>query len=306
MLKKLISLIFIAVAFASSAMEMPTPAQSYLDPLVKELKGLIVQHLTKAKSIDEAVKNIRSLRRVNKKFYNLINDPKLTEWIIYELAKKYAPEIVKIEKGPPGDERPVLKQNARLVLSAAALNTTASIQWLQNYLKDPKNMEVAEYLLVQMATKNVNIVDGLLKAGVNPNARSKYYGFAAAGATALEAAALSNYLPGVKRLLAAKANPNLRGADDIPLAMAIITNPHQDIIQALLDAGSNIPTDALHLAARRLDDQVAIPTITLLLNAGAPINQVYRGRTALDEAIEFGKMPKIIEFLKSRGAKKSI
>ena len=103
-----------------------------------------------------------------------------------------------------------VKENAKLIVAAAALNTTASIQWLQNYLKDPKNREAAEYVLVQMATKNVNIVDGLLKAGLNPNSYSKYYGFARPSTTALAAAAQLNYLPGVKRLLVAGADPNLQ------------------------------------------------------------------------------------------------
>ena len=169
MIKKIISLLLIAIVFESSAMEKPAPKPSYLEPLITELKAQIALRLTTAKTIDEAVKNLRSLRQVNKEFYDLLNDPVLTKWIIEELAKKYTSSLLEVPKDPYAQKTFQVKENAKLIVAAAALNTTASIQWLQNYLKDPKNREAAEYVLVQMATKNVNIVDGLLKAGLNPN-----------------------------------------------------------------------------------------------------------------------------------------
>lgn len=306
MIKRIISLVFIAVAFSTFTMEKPTSKPSYLEPLITELKIQIALHLTTAKTIDEAVKNIRSLRQVNKEFYDLLNDPVLTKWIIEELAKKYASSLLEVPKDPYAQRNFEVKENAKLIVVAAALNTTAAIQWLQNYLKDPKNREAAEYVLVQMATKNVNIVDGLLKAGLNPNSHSKYYGFTPPQTTALRAAANKNYLPGIKRLLAAGADPNLQTGPFSPLASAIINNAHPDIIKTLLDAGARIQSDALHLAAATSNDQVVIPTMTLLLNAGVRINQLNDAkRTALDNAIDIGKNQKIIWFLRSHGAKRA-
>lgn len=311
MSKKISSLLLIAIVFASSAMEMPVPESSYLDPLVKELKGLIIQHLIKAKTLDEAVKDIRSLRRVNKKFYKLINDPQLAEWIIRELAKRYSSSILVIPKDPRAQRNFEIKENARLIVAAAALNTTGSIQWLQNYLKDTENMEMAEYLLVQMAKDNVNIIDGLLKAGVNPNARSKEYGFSQPRTTALEAAVIFNYIPGVKRLLASGANINLEtSAEFSPLYLAVTRQVHPDIIKLLLDAGAKNDKDDLSGAIfnklLKRDMEYALPTITLLLDAGAPINRIVHERTVLDYALlKEEDYPEIIELLKSRGAKRA-
>ena len=147
----------------------------------------------------------------------------------------------------------------------------------------------------------------LLKAGLNPNSHSKYYGFARPSTTALAAAAQLNYLPGVKRLLVAGADPNLQSGSVVsPLESAIINDAQPDIIKALLDAGARIKRYTFHIAAHNSNDQVVIPTMTLLLNAGASINQLNDvQRTALDNAIEIGKNPKVIAFLRSRGAKRA-
>ncbi len=180
MIKKIISLLLMAITFASPAMEKPTPEPSHLAKIADELKLHIIKQFADAKSLDEAISAFRNLKQVNKEFYNVVNDPALTKWIIEELSqKKYIQDVLNsITNAIPNipfytPKLPQLGQNSRLILVSAALNTTASIEWLRNYLKDPKNMESAEYLFVQMAGKNVNLIDGLLKAGVNPNARSK-------------------------------------------------------------------------------------------------------------------------------------
>lgn len=293
-------------------MEQPL-RPDYLTPLTQDLKALIIQELVKSQNIDEAVKSIRKLSRTNREFRQVVNDQQLTKWIIYELSqKKYVQEFLNaIPKGPREQRRPELGQNARLIFAAASLNTPASIQWLHNYLQDPTNKIMAEYLLVQMAGRNVNVLDGLLKTGVNPNARSPYYGFASQGDTALSAAVISHYIPGIKRLLAAGANIHILSAKSYPILVeAIIERNHPDTIKLLLDAGAKNDKSALSEAlfsAVQSRLEFAIPIIQLLLDAGAPLNQKnYIGQTVLDVAASRPvKDINLIAFLESRGAREA-
>lgn len=303
----------LAFVFSSSPIQSPNQTLSHLDSLLKDLKIIIIQKLTAAHSINEAIRDIKMLMRVNKKFYNIINDPQLTHWIINEIAQKYAATILSQIPHEGDDQRhPAMQKNAQLIVAAVSLHTKASIQWLKNYLKDPENMRIAEYLFVQMARDNITCIDALLNAGVNPNTQSKYPGFQLPYTTALEAAAINNYLEGVKRLLAAGADVNITSSGFPILEEAVQKKAHAAIIKALLDAGAgkdiNTLTRAFYIAAARPGGRFAIPTLTLLLNAGARINDIYNmngGWTALDAAIQIGKSPAVIHFLKSRGAKRA-
>ena len=287
-----------------------------LEKLPADLRKMLFEYLTGAGPLEEAVKNIKSLGSTHPRFRSAVNDPKVSEWLIKELAKKTDPLLKPIPYGPPGSRRPDFTEDARLILAAAALNTKESINWLKQYLQDPKHKELAEYLLVQMAGKSVIILDGLLNAGINPNIRSNEYGYAQVGSTGLVTAAVHDYLPGVKRLLAAKADPNIQAGSNGSALMEAIVGGHTAIVQALLQAKAdpNLKwarnTPLIFAAGGRKPN---LEIVTMLLDAGADINaKDYSNKTALDYAIRESDTAishqdvyaQIAELLKQRGGKR--
>jgi ankyrin repeat protein len=130
---------------------------------------------------------------------------------------------------------------------------------------------------------NTEIVEALIAAGANVNARSS------GGNTALHWAANTEQPKNVKILIAAGADVNARNnIGATPLYNACYRGEDTTIIHALLDAGANIDTPNDHgqtplfLALRT----VVKNKVDALLAAGADIssNKIY-GKTILEHAI---------------------
>lgn len=119
-----------------------------------------------------------------------------------------------------------------------------------------------------------NIVSILLDAGADMNA----------GALHTAASFWGNEMI-VQLLLDAGADVNAQWEGRAAL-QAAMDEGHEGIVQILLDAGADVSTGALHTAAASLRE---IPKmVQLLLNAGADVNAQWKGKTALQEAIEQG------------------
>ena len=146
-------------------------------------------------------------------------------------------------------------------------------------------------LLISASTEGkLAMMEVLIKAGDDPNAQDE------SGMTALRQVAWTgkNQVAVTKRLIAAKADVNLKADDDwTPLIQAMYADPAiavplgQVLLQAGADAGviNNEGNTALTLAAER--DLVAL--IPALVKGGADVNARGRDGTALGAAAEKGK-----------------
>jgi len=146
-------------------------------------------------------------------------------------------------------------------------------------------------LLVSASTEGkLAMMEVLIKARADPNAQDE------SGMTALRHVAWTgkNQVAVAKRLVAAKADVNLKADDDwTPLIQAMYADPAvavplgQALLQAGADAGvvNNEGNTALTLAAER--ELVAL--IPALVKGGADVNERGRDGTALCVAAEKGK-----------------
>ena len=146
-------------------------------------------------------------------------------------------------------------------------------------------------LLVSASTEGkLAMMEVLIKARADPNAQDE------SGMTALRHVAWTgkNQVAVAKRLVAAKADVNLKADDDwTPLIQAMYADPAvavplgQVLLQAGADAGvvNNEGNTALTLAAER--ELVAL--IPALVKGGADVNERGRDGTALCVAAEKGK-----------------
>jgi ankyrin repeat protein len=149
---------------------------------------------------------------------------------------------------------------------------------------DPDIVDQEGNTLLMLAVRDdkVDILDVLLAARANPNARNAH------GDTALRIAALRGSLPMVERLVKAKAQVNMRGWT--PLIYAAF-NGHTEVAAYLLDHGAAIDAradngfTALIAAARSGHEAMTV----LLLKRGANPNvRDDKGETAMDYALRGG------------------
>ena len=133
--------------------------------------------------------------------------------------------------------------------------------------------KIQQWTVLQLAAlwNELEVVQGLLQAGADPNTKDSRWGL-----TALHVAVKCGHLEVVKALIAAEANINQSGNDgETPLRSAAI-HGKVEVVQALLEAGAepNAKGDcwgltALHEAVRR----GYLEVVKALIAKGANINQ---------------------------------
>jgi hypothetical protein len=127
-----------------------TSESKALDMLPSVLKNPLKEALSTS-TFDAAADKIRALA-LNAALDRLINEELVTALIV-KLLSKYT--------------------NNDLILSAAKLHTPTAIAWLKRQLlSNPELMKRAEQLITSsLNVLDIDMVDSLLKAGVNPNAK---------------------------------------------------------------------------------------------------------------------------------------
>ena len=158
-------------------------------------------------------------------------------------------------------------------------------------VRKPGRNSQGRTLLVSASTEGkLAMMEVLITAGVDPDAQDE------SGMTALRQVAWTgkNQVAVTKRLIAAKADVNLKADDDwTPLIQAMYADPEvavllgQVLLQAGADAGvvNNEGNTALTLAA----DRELVALIPALVKGGADVNARGRDGTALGAAAEKGK-----------------
>ena len=158
-------------------------------------------------------------------------------------------------------------------------------------VRKPGRNSQGRTLLVSASTEGkLAMMEVLIKAGVDPDAQDE------SGMTALRQVAWTgkNQVAVTRRLIAAKADVNLKADDDwTPLIQAMYADPEvavllgQVLLQAGADAGvvNNEGNTALTLAA----DRELVALIPALVKGGADVNARGRDGTALGAAAEKGK-----------------
>lgn len=310
--------------------------------LPDEIKNHILSFLTTARGatkrarLDNAAENIRSFFRTSTSFKNLGNDPKIIDYLITELANRYA----------DGDK----------LAAAIALGTEGAGKWLQNILLDfdPKReiernkiiQKLGEHLIDASKDGRLQVIKFLLQfaalyefpwyealRGAVKNNHDEIvrlivlmpklqHGIPSItqmintpnmeGETVLFDAIQNSNEPIVDLLLAAHANVNIRDKVNItPIHLAALQN-NPSIVKKILAAGvrRNI-LNSIEAANGQTPLMIAtekgnLEIVKILLNAGVPVNQKNAdGDTALSiaEYSHSKNKDEIIKLLKERGAK---
>jgi ankyrin repeat protein len=168
--------------------------------------------------------------------------------------------------------------------------------------RNDRAMNLADQLVRSADAGDVVSVARQLELGAAVNAPDT------GGRTALEVAAGRGHADVVRRLLDAGADREQRAGEyeeSTPLCLAAIRG-HTAVVAALLDAGA--PTGAqgrmgyVPLVLAATAGNAGYPaTVDLLLDRGADVNAVMKGRTALEWATGFGQVP-MVRHLLSRDA----
>ncbi|THA76043.1 ankyrin repeat domain-containing protein [Streptomyces sp. A0642] len=166
-------------------------------------------------------------------------------------------------------------------------------------------MDVADQLVRSADAGDVISVERQLELGAAVDAPGT------GGRTALDLAAGRGHADVVRLLIAAGADPEQRVgeyAESTPLCLAAMSG-HTEVVGALLDAGARTGAQGrrgwvpLVLAATAGSEGYP-ETVDVLLDHGADVNAVMKGKTALDWAAGFGRIP-MVRHLLSRGATSS-
>jgi hypothetical protein len=155
----------ITILMLNSFMLLGMQQKSPMETIPKDLKVLIIKELTLAPTMQEAAANIRNLGAVNTHYQKIINDSKLTEYLINELARKY-------EVPAPYDFwlQYINRDDMARAFAAFALHTNSSLKWLYDFIRNYQSTLLGELgLLYTIQTNKPEGVAFFLQAGANPN-----------------------------------------------------------------------------------------------------------------------------------------
>ena len=298
-----------------NTMEKPEQTQrSWLEQLPAEINQHILVELTSAKTLDEAVKNIKNFLISNKSFSAFLNDPQTNKLLIEKLAQQFT--------------------NGDHIAAAIALNTPGAAEYIASQIKTDQDARklgeilidavtnyAAEYTLSRTKTdqyaqelnrmlidaiKNQNpqkTINFLLK--VQQHSKLSFINAQdAKGNTALILAARFGHTKIVQQLLEAGADVNKQNNRKRDTAlMEAVSSQCPVMVQQLLKAGADVNKQsfwgdtALMYAALH-----SVELVQLLLEAGADVNiKNSEGRTALQHAHPYDKP--IIDLLRKAGAR---
>jgi len=168
------------------------PSQELLDKTIASLEGTsdedaAAQLLAYSNEIGNVLRGIKGLGMTNKKLYQIVNNPKNTDYFIRTIAKNWAQ-----------DKLPV----------AIGLATPGAKQWIANYIETPEGLEKARALLFGSVNAGIELgapfIYALKQAGLDINT-SREFGL---GWTALFYATQKGDIEMVKYLLKHGADKN--------------------------------------------------------------------------------------------------
>ncbi|KAH6645914.1 ankyrin repeat-containing domain protein [Truncatella angustata] len=205
----------------------------------------------------------------------------------------------------------------RLVVSSSLVKASQQNAFVQKVIEDGEmrnlnfmikrglSSEILNFSL-QMSAKigNLNVIERLLTAGADVNAKPAYE----YGRTALQAAAEGGHLNVVERLLATGADINApAGMHGRTALQAAAKGGHLDVVERLLAAGADVNAEPARMHGRTALQAAAkgghLSVVERLLASGADINALagIHGRTALQAAAEGGHLG-VVERLLAAGA----
>lgn len=153
-------------------------------------------------------------------------------------------------------------------------------------------------LMIAAGRGYVEIIDALIKAGANVNAKSKI------GTTALILAITEKHPEGVPLLLAAGADVNAISKLKNTALLEAINNKDAPLVEMLIKARANVNLkgnrDETPLIAAVIKNQVAIAE--MLIKAGADVRAKDKYSHALTYAINIAKNPALVDMLIKAGA----
>lgn len=221
----LISMPAIGMEQAPHSKAMDVDAQSYLMNLPGDLQREIIKIIATSSSYREAIDAIRALTRVNKRYYNLINDKDITDSLIALLADKWYQGY-----------RIRVAWDLQTAGSKNWFSTQKAREWFKNF-KDENgviNQNFSFYLLDNKPLSRTRVML-LLKLGFNPNTEH--------GMQELFKALENNDLELFKAMLQAGADPNTRDSNPFGERKSIlrqaIDRKKLEFIDALLSAGAD-------------------------------------------------------------------
>ncbi len=256
-----------AYAKASAARQPPKGQDSPLLALPVELQQQILFHLTSARSLEEAAKNIRSWMQTSRAMRSLLNDPQVTASIIQQLAARFTYD---------GDQ----------LMAAYVLGTDAAVDWIiQHHGTTSEQIRGLIYLAIN--TKAMPVAFKLIErfpenakeefSFLNPfSGRKQDTNFM------IEALAQGN-VSLIKKLFSIGFDPNKKNGDT-PYLVWIMDRNSLEIVEAFLEAGAdpNLPDKDGFTALMRAASFGNAPAVALLIRYGAdPRLKDSWGNTAL-------------------------
>ena len=207
--------------------------------IIREIiKALTVaKGATEMNSLYKAAENIRNTFLSNKSLKELINDERVTDFLIKYLAEHYT--------------------GNNLVQAAIALATDAASKWLSAHYDDEEVMADA-FIQLMIASGNNQIGIVRLLLHYIP------YGHPLVNKAAapLITATTSNYRDIVRLLIAAGVNVNLKDNTGSSALLCAVQNNHKELVDILLAAGADVDaqdksnTNSLMVAAQAAYEQI--------------------------------------------------